>query len=134
MEVNLKPTQDAVAVPYSGLGGQGSVAVASAPESVTPVAAGEPKQASDAVSSLGQSKQKELNKEELQKVAADMTEVMQSLNTDIQFSVHEKTGRLIVRVVDDKTQQVLKEIPSKEMLDTIAAIRDYVGALLDKKA
>ena len=73
-------------------------------------------------------------KEELATVAADLSDFMQSLNTHIEFSIHEKSGRMMVKVVDTKTHDVLKEFPPEELLDTIGAIREYVGVLLDKKA
>ena len=75
-----------------------------------------------------------LTQEDLETVASDLSDFMQSLNTDIEFSIHEKSGRMMVKVVDTKTHDVLKEFPPEELLDTIGAIRDYVGALLDKKA
>ncbi len=40
----------------------------------------------------------------------------------------------MVRLVDDKTQKVLKEFPPHEFLDMIAKIREHVGILLDTKA
>ena len=39
----------------------------------------------------------------------------------------------MVQIVDQSNDKVLKEFPSREFLDTMAAIRDYVGILLDKK-
>lgn len=63
-----------------------------------------------------------------------MNRFLEMINSDIQFSLHEKTQRLIVRVVDTRDNKILKEFPPHEMLDTLARIRDYVGLLLDKKA
>ena len=37
------------------------------------------------------------------------------------------------QVVDAKDQRVIKEFLPHELLDTLAAISDYVGILLDKK-
>lgn len=77
--------------------------------------------------------ERKVSEEEMNNVAAEMNKFMQSLNTDIQFTVHEKTQRMIVQVVDTKTSTVLREFPAHELLDTLAGIRDYVGILLDKK-
>lgn len=77
---------------------------------------------------------KELTEEELLKMNAALNRFMQLMDANIQFTLHEKTNRLIVRVVDSKEGKVLKEFPPKEMLDVMARIREYVGALLDKKA
>lgn len=77
---------------------------------------------------------KPISKRELSELTYEMNKFLEMANSDIQFSVHEKTNRLIVRVVDTRDNKVLKEFPPHEMLDTIAKIRDYVGLLLDKKA
>ncbi len=76
---------------------------------------------------------RELGAEEMSLVNEELNKFMQSLNTDIQFVMHDGTGRLMVQVVDMKEGKVLKEFPPKELLDTLAAIREYVGALLDKR-
>ena len=141
MDVNLKLPQDVGANGYASPVKQGGFSVKSTPETVK-------KSAAPKLSSLSQSngvnpednteqnssQQLLLTKEDLETVASDLSDFMQSLNTDIEFSIHEKSGRMMVKVVDTKTQDVLKEFPPEELLDTIGAIRDYVGALLDKKA
>lgn len=79
-----------------------------------------------------------VNKEPVDiKHLTQMTEAMnkfvQAIDANIRFKVHEKSNQLMVQVVDQVKNIVLKEFPSSEFLDTIAAIRDYVGILLDKK-
>lgn len=64
----------------------------------------------------------------------EMNKFMERLNTDIHFTLHEKTERLMLQVVDRKNGEIIKEIPSEEMLDMLAKISEYVGVLLDKKA
>lgn len=76
----------------------------------------------------------EPEKEAVTKVSEEMNSFMESLNTDIRFSIHDKTKMMMVQVVDIKGQRVLKEFPAHEFLDTVAKIREYVGILLDKKA
>lgn len=133
MDVNLGALQDAGAGSYSSTGRQGNISVVSAPEIVTPAEDAKTKKTSDTAINLKQSRQRELSKEELQNVAADLTKFMQSINTEISFTIHEKTGRMMVQVKDSKGA-VVKEFPSHELLDTIAAISEHIGALLDKKA
>ncbi|EGO62298.1 flagellar protein FlaG [Acetonema longum] len=75
----------------------------------------------------------EPSREQLDQVVEEMTGIMKLLNTDIKFELHEGSGRWIVQVVDTKENKVLKEYPPQKLLDTIAAIREYVGLLLDEK-
>ena len=76
---------------------------------------------------------KKVDKQELDSITKEMNKFMEEMNADLQFSLHEKTHRLIVRLVDVKENKVLKEFPPHEFLDMIARIHDYVGMILDKK-
>lgn len=62
-----------------------------------------------------------------------MNKFVEAINSNIRFTVHERTKELMVQVVDQINNRVLKEFPPHEFLDTAAAIRSYVGILLDKK-
>lgn len=71
--------------------------------------------------------------EDVQQMTDAMNHFLSVSNANMQVSLHEKTNALMVRFVDTKNGQVLKEFPSHEFLDTMANIREYVGILLDKK-
>ena len=51
-----------------------------------------------------------------------------------QFSLHKETNRTIVRVINEETKEVIREIPSEEMLDIMAKMDEMMGVLFDKKA
>jgi len=76
----------------------------------------------------------QVNRDDAKQVTEQMNKLMELMNTDLQFSLHEKTNRLIVQMVDRRDGTVLKEFPPHELLDTLANIQEYVGILLDKKA
>jgi len=73
------------------------------------------------------------SKESMETVTDGLNDFMQSLNTNLKFVLHQKTDRLMVQIVDIKTQKVLREAPPKEILDVVARIHDLVGALIDQK-
>ncbi|MEL7633400.1 MULTISPECIES: flagellar protein FlaG [Sporomusa] len=75
-----------------------------------------------------------MSEQDIVKPTEDLNKIMQLVNADLQFEIHEKTQRMMVRLVDTKSDKILKEFPPHELLDTIAAIREYIGVLLDKKA
>lgn len=143
MEVNRNALQDAGAMSHQTPVKQNGFSVTSAPEALKKASEVRTKTSNvTSLKSVQDSKNPEketpdqptLNREELQGIATELTKFMQSLSTDLQFSIHEKSGRMLVRVVDSRTDEVLKEFPPEELLDTIGAIREYVGALLDRKA
>ena len=71
--------------------------------------------------------------EELKTMSYAMNRFVEMLTSDLKFEVHDKTHEIMVKFVNTKTGEVLKEYPPKEYLDMIARIRDYVGMMIDKK-
>ncbi|MGF7184003.1 flagellar protein FlaG [Desulfitispora alkaliphila] len=51
----------------------------------------------------------------------------------LEYSIHEETNRVMVKVLDRQEQSLIKEIPSERMLDIIAQIQDAVGILVDQR-
>jgi flagellar protein FlaG len=52
----------------------------------------------------------------------------------LQFSVDESTGTTVVKLVDKETNEVLRQIPSKEMLSIARALDRVQGLLVNAKA
>ena len=51
----------------------------------------------------------------------------------LQFSVHETTGRTVVKVVDKETDKLIREIPPEEFLNLAAKLDEMIGIIFDKK-
>lgn len=49
-----------------------------------------------------------------------------------EFEVHERTNRVLIRVVDIETKEVLKELPPEEFLDLVGSIWDFLGIFIDE--
>ena len=58
----------------------------------------------------------ELSQEALEKVVSQLNAYIQNTQRDMDFSVDDATGRVVVRVVDSATEEVIRQIPSEEML------------------
>ncbi|QQY80080.1 flagellar protein FlaG [Keratinibaculum paraultunense] len=50
-----------------------------------------------------------------------------------EFSIHEKTKQIMVKVIDVATDEIIREIPSEKILDLVAAIWEISGILIDEK-
>lgn len=77
---------------------------------------------------------KNLTQDEMDSLTQKMTKLMELINSNIHFKLHEGTDRMMVQVIDTRDGTVLKEFPPQELLDTLGKIKEYVGILLDKKA
>lgn len=62
-----------------------------------------------------------------------MNTFLASANTQLRFKFHDKLNEYYVTIVDSKTDEVIREIPSKKLMDIHAAMREFVGLLVDQK-
>lgn len=72
--------------------------------------------------------------EQLDEAADAMTELSLLRNTSLSFERHEKLDRTMVKVIDQQTDEVIKEIPPEDFLDMISSMLEFAGILIDKKA
>jgi flagellar protein FlaG len=72
-------------------------------------------------------------KEDVKESVKDINEIVEKVKEDLAFEIHDETERMMVKVVDRKTQEVIKELPPEEMLDLSARIHEMVGLLIDEK-
>jgi flagellar protein FlaG len=77
--------------------------------------------------------QEPVTKEKMESVVRGMNEFLTTSNTHLKFEFHDKLQEYYVTIVDDKTKEVIKEIPSKKMLDMHAALTEFIGLIVDKK-
>ncbi|MDR7235702.1 flagellar protein FlaG [Neobacillus drentensis] len=74
------------------------------------------------------------SKEKMEKIINSMNDFLKASNSHLKFQFHEGLKEYYVSIVDDSTDEVIKEIPSKKLLDMYAAMTDYLGILVDRKA
>ena len=54
-------------------------------------------------------------------------------NVRLSISFDKAVGRFIYRGIDRETGEVVSEYPPEEILDRIAAMREYAGVIVDRK-
>lgn len=65
--------------------------------------------------------------------AIEKANQIQKGTTECQFSIHEATKQVMIKIIDTTTKEVVKEIPSKEILDKFATMCEVNGLFVDKK-
>lgn len=70
----------------------------------------------------------------VEEAVESLNATMEHISRGLRFSIHEDTQRMMVKVVNIRTNEVLKEIPAEDVLDTAARIREMIGVLLDERA
>jgi flagellar protein FlaG len=68
----------------------------------------------------------------LDKALGDLSTHVQNLHRSLQFSVDKGSGETVVRVVDSETKEVIRQIPSEEVLAMAARLRSDSGVLVSE--
>lgn len=75
----------------------------------------------------------EKQKEKIEEVVNGLNHFLEPSQTSVRFKLHEKLNEYYVVIVNDNTEEVIKEIPAKKLLDTYAAMAEHLGLLVDRK-
>ena len=62
-----------------------------------------------------------------------MNRKINNSNEEAVFGVHEDTNRIMIKIMDKETKEVIKEFPPEKTLDMIARIWEMAGILVDEK-
>jgi len=74
----------------------------------------------------------------IESAAKYIDKALKMVNSHLEFKFHEESGRYHVRIVDDESSQVIREIPPKSVLKISAMIKkkldEMMGFLVDELA
>lgn len=69
--------------------------------------------------------------EDVIKTARELGEALTHLNHGIHYEVDHSTDRVITKIIDRETKEVIRQIPPEEMMKMSHRLKKYVGVLLD---
>ena len=72
-------------------------------------------------------------KEKLEQAIDSINEFFTINNSELKFVLHEGLGKYFAQLVNSETEEVIREIPSKKMLDVFYEMQKLVGMIVDKK-
>lgn len=75
----------------------------------------------------------EQHKHTIPQLVDKVNKKLEELGTHIQVKVHEKTNTIMVVVLKDETNEVVREVPSEKMLDVMYNLSQMVGVFVDEK-
>ena len=76
---------------------------------------------------------RKLTEEEVFKQAQDANQQLKAYDRRLEFSVHDETHKIMVKVINTNDDSVIREIPSEKALDMLAYVWKMTGILLDEK-
>jgi flagellar protein FlaG len=79
-------------------------------------------------------KAKEPSREELDQAVSELNQSPQVKTQGLQFSIDEDSQRTVVKVIDQETQEVLRQIPTREALEIAKSFASAKGQLISQSA
>ena len=78
-------------------------------------------------------KENNYNEHEVIEAIEKANKQFKTFDRRLEFSIHEKTKQIIVKVIDTDDDTVLREIPSEKILDMVAKMWELSGIFVDEK-
>jgi flagellar protein FlaG len=78
--------------------------------------------------------EKQIQPKELESAVEQVQKFISTTTSDVQFSIEEKSGSTVVTVIDRASKEVIRQIPSKEMIAMSQALDRLQGLLVKQQA
>ncbi|WP_404427569.1 flagellar protein FlaG [Ureibacillus chungkukjangi] len=77
--------------------------------------------------------EQDFSKEKLQQAVDSINEFFEVTHSELKFVFHEGLEKYFVQLVNSDTEEVVKEIPSKKLLDVFYEMQKLIGIIVDEK-
>ena len=74
------------------------------------------------------------SKESMEKIAADLQKFVQAMGRNLNFTVDDTTGYHVVKVVNPTTGELVRQLPSEELLKVARDFERLQNALVSQRA
>lgn len=82
---------------------------------------------------FGGQKEGMASEQQIKSAISQANSKMKTHRTRCEFSYHEETKRVSIKVVDKDTQEVIREIPPEETLEMVQKMWELAGILVDER-
>lgn len=72
-------------------------------------------------------------KEKVKKAIDALNEFMTIQNRNSKFVMHDGLDRYYVEVIDAETEEVIREVPPRKLLDAFYTMQKFLGMIIDEK-
>lgn len=71
-------------------------------------------------------------KEEINAAVENLNKTAAQLRERISFSYHEESNRIIMKVINNDTNEVVRQIPSKDTIEFLEQLQEFIGMFVDE--
>jgi len=80
-------------------------------------------------------KEREINEGEIKKAVDKLNKFLQGEITHVEYERHDVLkNQFVIRIINNETKEIIKEIPPKKILDMVAELYKLAGVIVDEKA
>ncbi len=72
--------------------------------------------------------------EQVNQAVKNINKSLQTLSQDLEFSVDNDSQRTVIKVIDQRTKEVIRQIPSQEVLEIAKTLDNVKGLLIKQEA
>ena len=76
----------------------------------------------------------EVSRDQLELAVKATQDFVSPVNSSLEFSIDEDTQTSVVKIIDKETREIIRQIPSEEMLSIAKALDTIKGLLFHQKA
>ncbi len=62
-----------------------------------------------------------------------LNKALDLFDIQVRFKIHKETKDIVIKVIDIKNNEVIREIPPEKILDMVAKMMEFLGLLFDEK-
>ena len=84
--------------------------------------------------SMHKSERAAQEEEPLENVVSNLNQLVRDLHRELQFSVDEDSGDTVIKVIDSKTDEVLRQIPSEGVMRLRQRLEEAAGVIFQDSA
>ncbi|WP_258959184.1 flagellar protein FlaG [Paenibacillus tyrfis] len=74
-----------------------------------------------------------ISEEAVVKAIQKANKALQGVEKRFEYRVHQQTGEIMVKVLNQETDELIREIPPEKLLDLVAKLQDICGIIIDEK-
>ncbi len=80
------------------------------------------------------SQQRKITEKEIKTATDKLNKLFEGTDTHLQYDFIGKSRIMSVKIIDDKTKEVVKEIPPRKIIEMIDKLCEMAGIMVDEKA
>lgn len=74
---------------------------------------------------------KDMDEEELEVIQETLNQALEKINIGLQFTKNEDSDKLVVKVLNKDTEEVIRQIPPEAMIEMAQKLEELSGVLID---